>query len=168
MFKKMEIVKVSNNIYNIYNKEDDKRKKYIIKTPELYTPFGLEKYNDKYILNMEIEKGSEFSRLLVNIDNFFMNIESVNSDNIGERDYYMSLKSREKYNSSLLRTQLKQSKNIITTDIKDIDNNILSINDIKSGDKLILYIEISRLWLNDKSYGLNYDIKQIIKVNKKV
>lgn len=164
MFKKMEIVKINDKLYNMYDKDGDKKRKYIIKSPQIYLPFGIEKYNNKYVINMEIRNSDEFSELLYKIDNYFRGIESICGDDIGDREYYSNIKKRDKYDTILLRGNLKKGKNVIITEIKDSENNILSINDIKPGDKVEMYLEVNSIWLNDKQYGIYYEIKRIVKI----
>ena len=79
----------------------------------LYSPFGIEEYNNKFILNLEISKNNDLIKFLRELDNFLININSFKIKdkviNLNNMDYYPILKNR-KDKKPIIRTHIKITK----------------------------------------------------------
>jgi len=127
-----------------------------LSTPKLNVPFGIEKYNYKYIANLELGDGADkFHNTLLNIDKFFMRMSSdrnfikkFNNINMSIRDlfrkiygktYISCIKNRHGH-PSLLRTYIKDPN--VYCDIKGMSGNFK--------------LHLSTLWISKYNYGLIY------------
>jgi len=170
IFENIHISSLNDKTYVINENKDGKLKKYVIKTPIMKMPFGVEKYQDKYIINLEFtDKTTDvmkhFYNLLTDIDNYFRSLQGINVDGkfitLKDKSYYSCIKKRPNDYDPLLRTNIKKNKNIIITEIKGRDGGPITLFDLKPNNQIIAFLEINSLWINDDKYGLYYNIKRI-------
>ena len=161
------IFKKSGKKYSIYNRipYDKSYTKYIFHLENMKSPFGIEKYNFKEIVNFEFtnhkENNEMFNQvsLIKQLDSFMKNINnnelenSINpvTEDITDKQYMSCLKEKRNFDP-LIRVHLKKkSKNTITnfyckhknSNIYDIKNKICNIT-----------LELGDLWINEYNYGL--------------
>lgn len=131
-------------------------------------PFGSEKYNDKIIINIELENNninnniiSKLNKLEENIANCEINMNMINKNLLKTKGILSILKQSKLGN--IIRTHLLKNteiyilkKNGEKIDI-DHSNLVNSECDIK--------LDLKGIWLNDNNYGLYITIKTI-KINK--
>ncbi len=128
-----------NNSYN-----DDK---IMININSIYSPFGIENYNKKDILNLEIKNNTNdnFNILsqLIALDNYFENMKNTKFKNM---IYISPLKNNN--NTYLIRTHLSNKLKILTKN-NDLDFTLKNKN-------FKVELEIAKLWTfeKDKTYGI--------------
>ena len=130
--------------------------KLIINISNAYSPFGIEKYNKKDILNIELTNNSNINNniisLIKEIDNYFLNLGEIKSE-FKNFIYTSPIKniSDEKIN---IRCHLSNKLKIKTK-----DNNPESFILKKKNFKIEL--EFSSIWLFNESYGIVLTINSI-------
>ena len=133
-------------------------------------PFGCEKFNDKLILNIELENN--------NINNNILSILSQIEDNFKNNKLKSNLQTINNIKNKGFNSILKKSKlgNIIRTHIsKSTDIFIKKKNDEKmvidysnlTNSNCNIDLFIQGFWTNENSYGLYITVKsiEIIKFN---
>jgi hypothetical protein len=159
-----EIKKNSYILLNINN--DSSMSKINMFGNNLYSPFGIESYKNKYILNLEItkKKDIDFWEDINKLDNFLRNINGfkINNNiiNLKDLEYYPIIKKR-KSKKPIIRTHIKITKNKINTKIKDTKNNLLTIFEFPKKSRIDINIEIGDLWIYKNTYGINIFCKNI-------
>ncbi|AYV82062.1 MAG: hypothetical protein Homavirus5_4 [Homavirus sp.] len=168
-------VKTKNN-YMIFIKNFNTLNRLRLKTPPMFTPFGIEKYNYKDIVNLEfheLKKNNDmynFWSYLQQLDKFFINIKYENFttklnnkipeeiiNGIKTKTYISCIRPRDGDFNPLLRTHIKKNKNTIQSVFYDESNTILNPNNIKS--KIGNFtIELGFLWITDTQYGITWYI----------
>lgn len=146
-----------------YNKNN-----ILIDLNNVILPFGSEIYNDKLILNIELENDNINNNILSKLEKLEQNIQSVNIDMLHINKNLILTKG--------LNSVIKPSKlgHIIRTHLaKNTDIFILK----KNGEKMIIdhnnltnsvcdiKLYIKGIWLTNNNYGL-YITVQSIKINK--
>ena len=142
-----------------------------IKIENVFIPFGVETYNNKYILNLEFEAKSNihnnYISTLSNLENKIINKKYETEINI---ESYMVNK---KFISSLKTSILG---NILRTHISDLteiyilkkDSSKMPIDkDNLKGTNVNLELTLKGIWINDDTYGFYWNVGnvQIIKFN---
>lgn len=150
-------IRKQGNVYHIY---DSYNKKLSFTTPIVNIPFGLEKYQKKYYINMEFTNVKtnnyiyNFMATIQTIDNYFRNLQSINNIDLTKLKYYSCFKERPEQYDPMLRTMVKCNVEIES----DYPNTIF---DIEKGTFINCIIEIDNLWIYDDTYGLQWVIKKI-------
>ena len=148
-----------------------------IKTPMVFSPFGIENYNGKDILNLEVKNigndqanfvhvMSTFDRLyhhfsdksIINDTNKvpFINVQqyAILSKDLCGKTYTTFLKHGTQ--GKHVRTHLTKNTEIY----KIVNGKKLPTTEIK-GKKLVCEIELANLWVYGVSYGLTWNINKI-------
>jgi hypothetical protein len=119
------------------------------KVTEVYSPFGIEKYNNKDILNLELTNNSNLKNNLISIikelDTYFKELSETHEDFHG-LNYTSPIKNKDD-KTIIIRTHISNKLKIKTkketpTDIK-IKNNTFNIG-----------LEFSNIWTYGENYGL--------------
>lgn len=143
--------------------------KIIFTTPEMYIPFGIEKYNNKYILNLELKfknmnnESNNFYAYLKQLDLFFANLIEIPKilphgmvAEITGKEYNSILKTSP--SNFLFRVYSKNPK------IFMFDENgteiLCTSADIKDKN-CICDIELDNLWTYGNKYGLVFNVTSI-------
>jgi hypothetical protein len=154
MIENIIIKEGKKNFYQINIKEGEEYKNLVINLKECYLPFGLETYNTNYLINFEVDKSTEFIKLV-------RELESNLGDLIENTD--LELKSvfhkKPKYNL-LCKAHLKSNKNMVITKY-NINNNEISVFEIVKCKKYNLEVEISGIWIYKDTFGLYIHINRI-------
>lgn len=143
--------------------------KFTIKTPILYIPFGIERYNNKDIINLTIDKSSNINLNFIHFINTLERIYKQFSDkdnnnlpyvklppdfinDVCHRDYIYSFKKNQ--SGYIWRTHLRNDN------IYKIENNKKTLIEKKDiiNRKCICEIECSYIWLYGTKYGLIWNV----------
>lgn len=146
-------------------------KALIFKLKNIFLPFGVELYNDKYIINIEFLKTNN------DHNNYFSIIQSLEKniiDNNFESDTNVNMSiSNKKFFSSIKNSQLGyilRSHITKTTEIFILKSNGTKYDLDKENLKHVnadIEISLKGIWINDESYGFYWNINsiQVIKFN---
>jgi len=143
--KNISLVRQRNN-YRIRYSMD----KFIIELKNVYSPFGIEKYNNKDILNLSLvpKDNNDFNNIqfIKQINETFMNYSHPDFKNF---EYSSPIKPNN--NSYIMRTHLSNKLNINSLDKNfEIKNNTFNIQ-----------LEISSIWTFQNKFGLVLTILEI-------
>lgn len=151
----------------------NKKEQIKFKTPPLYIPFGIEHYQNKKILNIELPNNNRVHNFMATIqhmdsifEQLFSSEELQNTlkykisrnmiDNLKNKQFINSIKSGNKYNPKI-RTHVKHQLKI-----KNANGNILMPHTDLKKTSGICEIILDSIWINDDSYGLVYYVNEII------
>lgn len=155
----------------------------MLKSPPMNLPFGIERYNNKDILNAEFTNNKDnfiynFYNTVKQVDRFMEKLSTDNDhkfkltrDNtallnrIHDKSYVESIKKRPEKFDPLFRLHLKSNKNVYTTKFFSLNKDTqekkyLQPSSIK-GRMCILTIELSSVWTTSDSYGLLWYVDSI-------
>jgi hypothetical protein len=141
------------------------------KLDNIFLPFGVESFNNKYILNLELESTSNthnnYISTLLSLEkkilekkyNSEINIESV----LVNKKFVSSIKDSKLGN--ILRTHITDSTKIFILK-KDSSKMDIDKENLK-GTTTNLIISLKGLWVNDDTYGFYWNVNsvQITKFN---
>ena len=157
--------------YNIFIYKDMMRE-IKIKSSILNIPFGIEDYNNKKIINLElfnIKSNNEVYKMYSQIksielffENFLKNCNIIKRDlpnnllnDIKNKSFISCIKDRENSNA-LFRVHIKKIKKKYLKVFKKKNKEIL-YNNIK-GNKGIFIICLKSLWISENNYGLIWSL----------
>ena len=157
--------------YNIFIYKD-MMKEIKIQSSILNIPFGIEDYNNKKIINLELmniksnkdvyRMYSEIKSIELFFENFIKNSEIIDRDlpnnlldDIKNKSFISCIKDRENSNA-LFRVHIKKIKRKYLTVFKKKNSEIL-YNNIK-GEKGIFIICLKSLWISNDNYGLIWSL----------
>jgi hypothetical protein len=146
---------------------------FIIESPKIIAPYGLEEYMGKHILNIEFNnynKDNEvynFYAIIKQIDNFLSNLEYFKDkvkreisqnllNEIKNKTYISCIKSKGIYDPQLRTHMAKKGKQIITELVNSKNNKFEEI--IKTPTKFT--IKLDSIWIKGNCYGPIYYIKK--------
>jgi len=131
-------------------------------------PFGSEKYNDKIIINIELENNninnnviSKLNKLEENIQNCNLNMNMINK-NIFINKGIISIIKQSKL-GNIIRTHLLKNTEIFILK-KNGEKINLDHSNLTNSD-CDIKLDLKGIWLNDNNYGLYITVKSI-KINK--
>lgn len=145
-------------------------------TPPMNVPFGIEKYNNKFIINLELKfknisnDANNFFAYLKQLDLFFRNL--TNTAYILPQGMDSELSNKE-YNSLLkispsnfiFRVNSKKPKIFINPNSgvnqDDHEREILCTSDDIKNKQCICEIELDNLWIYGSKYGLIFNVTSI-------
>ena len=153
MIENLIVKKEKKDFYQINIKDENSYKNLVLDVKNVYLPFGLEEYKNKYIINFEIDNEGEVYKL-------FRLLESKINELI-ELD--IELKSvfhkKPKYNL-LCKAHLKMNRNLFITKYF-VNGKETSIFEIEKKKKYNLELEVSGIWTYKKSGGIYLNLKSI-------
>ena len=153
MIEEIILKSKSSSFNQIMIKDDNDYKTIRINLKDCVIPFGLEEYNDKYVLNFEIGKNKEFNNLVLKLESEINNLLE-NSFNLKS-----VLSKRDNYDILCKGHIIKNRNKIITKFIKN--KNELSIFSLEKGKSYNLEIEISGIWIYKSNAGYYINIINI-------
>ena len=141
-----------------------------IKLENVFIPFGVEKYNNKYILNIEFEKSNihnNYISTLSNLENKIINKKYSTEVNIE------SCLVNKKFLTCLKPSILGHILRAHISDLTDIfilkkDSSHMSIDkENLKGTNVNIELTLKGIWINDDSFGFYWNVGnvQIIKFN---
>ena len=135
----LNIIKISNKCYKLYKIINFQNEIIILNFENITSPFGLEKFQNNYYINWEID--IESKKILNKIEEEIIKIiKEIKSD------FNFISNIKERYNFlPLLKTRIPQIKN------KFIVDSNKSLFDIDYKLKLNITIEIDSIWFNEKN-----------------
>ena len=153
--------------YFIYEFDNFKTRNIKFKSVRMHIPFGIEKYNSKFILNLEFydyDKNNYTYNQIMEIKNLELYFKDLLDKKISlslkedleNKTFCSSIKERK--NSFLLRTHLKVQKKNIISEFKKKDK-FIELNSLKNSYGQF-QIELKSLWISKDQYGLVWVIKQ--------
>lgn len=137
------------------------------KSPFVSAPFGIESYNNKPILNIELETDKDneiynFYTEILKIDTLIKNITICNyindesiRDLIKGKQFVSCIRNGMK--GYLIRTYVKQGINICSEDKKQT----YSFSNVK-GKKIMVSLDVGHLWIMNDTYGYILNVNEII------
>ena len=148
----INFTKINENIFKVNNQSN------IIFTGVL-VPFKLQKYNNNYYLNIEINQKDKLNleKLLPYklLENELYNLENIENINLENLEFYSNIKTKIYKNNTydLLRLQIKKVKNAFITKYKEG-----TLFEIEPQKKYNCEIEINTIWINKNKYGFNINL----------
>lgn len=148
----INFTKINENIFKVNNQSN------IIFTGVL-VPFKLQKYNNNYYLNIEINQKDKLNleKLLPYklLENELYNLENIENINLENLEFYSNIKTKIYKNNTydLLRLQIKKSKNAFITKYKEG-----TLFEIEPQKKYNCEIEINTIWISKNKYGFNINL----------
>lgn len=167
IFKKL---KENNDIAN-YLMLNENKKKPVIYLEKVYIPFGVEKYNGKSIVNIEINPKKNnihynYYSIITEFEEEFKKKDTITYKklltDIENKGYYPNI--RESKSGYIIRSNIFTIPEIYckitgkdkTQSIKQ-KMNIKDINKVKANIEL----ELGSLWVNQNNYGIMWYVKKI-------
>ncbi len=159
----IENITIDDNHNISYKNSKNVVKNLIIKTPKLYLPFGVDKTDKDYFLNVQLRKSrdKEFNNELDKFELFIQNIENLIKTKLN-KEINSQLRYSEKYDT-MICLKIKKYKDKITTQVKQ-NNSFFNFYKITKGIYLDSEIIIDKVWIyNDV---IHYKIKaQLINIS---
>lgn len=153
MIENLVIKKEKKDFYQINVKDENNYKNLVLDVKNVYLPFGLEEYKNKYCINFEIDKEDEVYKLFRLLENKINELIEVD----------IELKSvfhkKPKYNL-LCKAHLKMNKNLFISKFF-VNGKETSIFEIEKKKKYNLELEVSGIWTFKKMGGIYLNIKTI-------
>ena len=142
-----------------------------IKLNNIFIPFGVEKFNNKHILNLEFDKN-------INTHNNYISVLSSVENKINNKTYDTEINVESILINKLFTTSLKESilGHILRTHITDSTEIFILKKDLSKmpidkenlkGTNVNIELTLKGMWVNDEKYGIYWNINniQIIKFN---
>lgn len=154
MLNEILVSNEKSNFYKLFTSVNEKPKPIRLKLSNVNVPFGLEEYNNKYIINFEINDNESCKDYINNIKKLEKNICNL----IEEEELEIKSVLKERTDLPLLtRGYIKKNRNKIITIYKEDDSE----KSIFSLEKKLFYdveLEISGIWRYNNSAGLFLNI----------
>lgn len=151
----IDLVKISNSTYKIYQLIDSQRQKLKLDFEEISSPFGLEKFINAYYINWEIDNQS--LEILKKLENEFKDlILQSNKDKYNCWIWITNIKEKKNF-KPLLKTRILQKKQ------KFLVNTNSSLFDIDYKSKLKISINLDSIWFleKNKTFGLLWTLESL-------
>ena len=155
MLNEILISNDSSNFFKLFIEENNKTKTKRFFVNNIDLQFGLEEYNNKYIINYELNNNKlskEYESIIRKIEKNIANL--IEDDNIEVKSIFYK---KEKF-PILCRGYIKKNKNKFITIYKNKDGNEISLFDLKKNEIYNIELEISGVWKYGKSAGLYINI----------
>jgi len=150
----LSFTKNKTNTYNIFLIKNNRPTKIKINTPTMFSPFGIESYNNKLIMNLEFYN-IDSNNQMYNFFSYIKTLDNILTTNppqeLTNKTYISCIKERN--NNPLLRIHLRVIKTNIITAITDYDNKYVTTDSVKN-KKIQGELEIGTLWYTDETYGI--------------
>lgn len=127
--------------------------KIFFKVPSVYSPFGIENYNKKDILNLDLKNDSneKYNYILIikELDEYFKNLPNTNPD-FGNLNYISPIKIQDD-GKITIRTHISNKLKI-----KSNNNQI-----VLKKNKFQIELEFSSIWVYNNNFGLILTVNEI-------
>ena len=153
MIENLLIKKEKKNFFQINVKDENDFKNLILHVKNVFLPFGLEEFKNKYCVNFEVDKESEFYTLI-------RLLESKLSELIETEVELKSIFHKKPKFNLLCKAHIKMNKNLFIT--KYLKNNKeISLFELEKQKKYNLELEVSGIWIFRNTGGLYLNLKSI-------
>lgn len=153
MIENLLIKKEKKNFFQINVKDENDFKNLILHVKNVFLPFGLEEFKNKFCINFEVDKESEFYTLI-------RLLESKLSELIETEVELKSVFHKKPKFNLLCKAHIKMNKNLFIT--KFLKNNKeISLFELEKQKKYNLELEVSGIWIFRNSGGLYLNLKSI-------
>lgn len=153
MIENLLIKKENKNFFQINVKDENDFKNLTLHIKNVFLPFGLEEFKNKYCINFEVDKESEFYTLI-------RLLESKISELIETEVELKSVFHKKPKFNLLCKSHIKMNKNLFIT--KFIKNNKeISLFELEKRKKYNLELDVSGIWIFRNSGGLYLNLKSI-------
>lgn len=154
MLDEILISSEKSNFYKLFTSVNDNPKPIRLILDKVNIPFGMEEYNNKYVINFEMNDSENCVRYMETIKKLEKNIGNlIDNENI---DIKSALKEREDL-PILSRAYVKKNRNKIITVYKE-DDKECSIFEMTKNIFYEVEIEISGIWKYNNTGGLFLNI----------
>jgi len=137
-------------------------KKPTIRLEKVYIPFGVENFNDRQIINIEIHPKKHYNAysMINGFENQLSNLENYSDkivlENIQNKGYYKNMrKSKLGY---IIRTHVFHKPEIFCN-IAGF-KTLMSTSDIKNTNSNV-DLELGTFWINENNYGITWIVRKI-------
>lgn len=154
MINEILVSNEKNNFYKLFVNDNGKNKPIRINIENVNLPFGLEDYNNKIIINFELDKSAssqEYEKLVRLVEKNISNL--IEKDEIDVKSVLYEKEERP----TLCRGYIKKNRNKIIT-IYKIDGKEVSLYDICKNEKYNIEIELSGIWKYNNTAGIFLNI----------
>jgi len=149
--------------YKIINKSSE----LIIKINNILIPFGLEKFNNKYYINIQIDFNTSDNNhkigKIYDIEKHFNDYMKIKYDNKNYK--FISSIKKKNSNNILLKLSIPIIKNNLICnyyiDNKKIKKNIFELNNYKD-KKHSIEIKLNTLWIHNDTWGINWNANNLV------
>jgi len=150
----IDIVKLSDSNYKIYQLENNKRKDLILEFEDIISPFGLEEFYHVFYINWEIDQPT--LKILSQLEQEFKDLVLTSNPKYKSWSWVSNIKEKTGF-SPLLKTRVPQSKG------KFIVNSPTSLYEINYKSKLNIAISLDSVWFMEKNntFGLLWLVDKI-------
>jgi hypothetical protein len=150
----IDIVKVSDSNYKIYQLENSKRKDLILEFEDIISPFGLEEFYHVFYINWEIDQPT--LKIVSQFEQEFRDLVLRSNPKYKSWSWVSNIKEKNGFNP-LLKTRVPQSKG------KFIVKTTTSLYEINYKSKLNIAISLDSVWFMDKNktFGLLWLVNTI-------
>jgi hypothetical protein len=153
MIENLLIKKEKKNFFQINVKDENDFKNLILHVKNVFLPFGLEEFKNKYCINFEVDKESDFYSLIRLLESKLSELIET------EVDLKSVFHKKPKFNL-LCKAHIKMNKNLfITKYFKNNKEN--SLFELEKQKKYNLELEVSGIWIFRNSGGLYLNLKSI-------
>jgi hypothetical protein len=153
MIENLLIKKEKKNFFQINVKDENDFKNLILHVKNVFLPFGLEEFRNKYCINFEVNKESDFYSLIRLLESKLSELIET------EVDLKSVFHKKPKFNL-LCKAHIKMNKNLFIT--KFLKNNKdISLFELEKQKKYNLELEVSGIWIFRNSGGLYLNLKSI-------
>jgi len=155
----IDIIKISDSNYKIYQLENSKRKNLILEFEEIISPFGLEEFYHVFYINWEIDEPT--LKLLSQLEQEFKDMILTSNSKYNSWSWISNIKEKAGFNP-LLKTRVPQSKG------KFIVKSITSLYEINYKSKLNIAVSLDSVWFmeKNKTFGLLWLVDTITVQNQ--
>ena len=150
----IDIVKISNSIYKIYQLINSQRETLSLDFDGISSPFGLEKFYNVYYINWEID--NESLRTLKQLENEFKDLILESNEKYKTWSWVTNIKEKQNFNP-LLKTRVFESKK------KFIVNTNFNLFEMDYKSKLKISVNLDSVWFleKNKTFGLLWVLESI-------
>ena len=154
MISEILISNEKNNFYKLFINESGKNKPIRINIENANLPFGLEDFNNKIVINFELDNtksSKEYEKLVKLIEKNITNL--IEEDDIEVKSVLYAKEDKP----TLCRAYVKKNRNKIITIYKKDDKEV-SIYELIKNEKYNIEIELSGIWKYNNSAGIFLNI----------
>jgi len=150
----IDIVKISDTNYKIYQLCNNQRTNLKLEFEDIVSPFGLEEFYHVFYINWEIDDPTV--KILSQLEQEFKDLVLTSNSKYSSWTWVSNIKEKVGFNP-LLKTRVPQSKGKFTV------NSPTSLFEIDYKSKLNIGVSLDSVWFNEKNktFGLLWLLNSI-------